>query len=146
MSWCILLFHTMDTFTGNNVQKWRIHFMKFGFKFSITVAESQSDCSIAAVENQSMGVRKGEVTPSLEFKKMTSYAAFLRNTLKVLLAPTPLSMHMLTINLKKSQTKTQKCLICVFGAPKIYRHFRCWEFCPLLEKFLWAPTHELVIN
>ena len=30
MSWCTLLFYTMDIFTGIDVQKGRIHFMKLG--------------------------------------------------------------------------------------------------------------------
>ena len=70
-----------------------------------------------------MGARKGEggasgalAPPPLEFEKMTSHAAVIRNTRNFSLAPMALAIDTLYFSLRR--LKNAKIFVCAFGAPK----------------------------
>ena len=69
---------------------------------------------------------------------MTSYAAFLRNILKISLAPWALAINTLKISLKRRE-KTQKVSFAPSERQKMVDFFRCSWFCSPLENFLRAP-------
>ena len=67
------------------------------------------------------GGGQGGHLPPLEFKKMTSYAAVLQNTLKFSFAPSALALDTLYFSLKRRKNAT--IFVCAFGAPKNGRFF-----------------------
>ena len=80
---------------------------------------------------------------------MTSYAADLQNTLNISLAPLALAIDTLYFSLKLPKKRknfrlrlgrAEKWSICLCTARrKRVKFFKCWWFCPPLEKFLRVP-------
>ena len=78
------------------------------------------------------GGARGEALAPLEFEKMTSCAAVLRNTLKFSLAPSALALDTLYFSLKRRKKRkdfrlrlrrAEKMVIFLYGAPKTCQLF-----------------------
>ena len=94
------------------------------------------------------GGGKGGHLPPLEFEKMTSYAAVLRNTLKFSLAPSALAIDILYFSLKRRKKRKNFRLRLrraekwsIFGTARRKRvnFLKCRWFCPLWKNFCGRP-------
>ena len=87
-----------------------------------------------------MGARSegwGALAPSWNLKKMTSYAAFLRNALTFSLSLSALAINTLKVSLKRRK-KAQNF--------RLRNFYRCWGFCPLWKIFCVAHDGSRFYN
>ena len=82
----------------------------------VTWASIELSAKSVHFHGRPQGGARGGHLPPLEFEKMTSYAAVLRNTLNFSLAPSALALDTLYVSLKRR--KNAKIFVCAFGAPK----------------------------
>ena len=82
--------------------------------------------------------------PPLEFKKMTSYAAVLQNTLKFSLEPSALALDTLHFSLKRREKNAKNFVDLLYGAPKTCRLFKVSVILPPSGK-ISAGAHGSVL-
>ena len=105
-----------------------------------------------------MGARReglGALAPSCNLKKITSYAAFLRNALKCSLALSALAINTLKFSLKCRKRhknfrlrprRPEKWSIFSSTRRKTVNFYRCCVFCPLLKIFCGAHDGSRFCN